>query len=260
MSRPSPPRGSWGGRLLGAILFYTAIPLPPRARPAFCGIACFAPWVGLGLGGLLAALHGLLGLGNLGSLAQAGVGVAAAVILTGGLHLDGAMDTADGLAAPGADLDRRLAIMGDSRTGAFGAVAAVVILGLKTLLLADVDHSQGWVWAAALTWGRWGQVGAIARYSYLKPNGKGAMHRRDLRMPQDGWVATLPPLLLHALWLAWVPAQGPINVAVALAGLAGTLALGGGLAARLGGHTGDTYGAVVEWGEVLVLGVAAWML
>lgn len=255
-----PSRGTWGGRLLGAVLFYTAIPLPPWVRAEFCGIACFASWVGLGLGALLVALQGLLGLGHLGTLAQAGLAVAVAVALTGGLHLDGAMDTADGLAVPGAALDRRLAIMADSRTGAFGVLAAVVILGLKTVLLADVSHSQGWVWAAALTWGRWGQVVAIARHPYLKPTGKGAMHRQDLRLPQDGWVATLPLLLLHGLWLAWLPAQAPINGLIVLAGSVGTVALSTGLARALGGHTGDTYGAVVEWGEVLVLGVAAWAL
>lgn len=52
------------------------------------------------------------------------------VALTAGLHLDGLMDTFDGLGVRG-DLERRLEVMRDSRVGAFGVQSAVLLIFLK---------------------------------------------------------------------------------------------------------------------------------
>jgi len=94
---------------------------------------------------------------------------------------------------------------------------------------------------------------AIARYPYLKPTGKGAFHKEAV---QSSW-AVVPSFLLllglsgllgvlqpESLWMA---------VGVAIGGVAIAWLTGAWFNYKLGGHTGDTYGAVVEWTEALLL-------
>ncbi|MEA5452000.1 adenosylcobinamide-GDP ribazoletransferase [Leptolyngbya sp. CCNP1308] len=248
------PRPGWFARLGGSILFYTKLPLPPGWEPRFEGIAPLAPVVGLGLGLGLVAVD--LALAQLGvpTLTRSALVIGLGVWLTGGLHLDGAMDTADGLAVM--DPQRRLAVMGDSHSGAFGVMAAIAILGLKTLALAEIATGRGWVLVAAMVWGRWGQVVAIARYPYLRAEGKGALHREHMRSPQDWLLGLALALTLHGGWGLIHPNQlWAVGISL-VGGLGLALATGGWLHHRLGGHTGDTYGATVEWTETLLLCLA----
>lgn len=240
-----------GAALAAAVAFYTCLPIPLSWSLEFRGIARLAPVLGLAIGGLLGLAD--IGLGLLGCpvLTRSALVVAGWVGITGGLHLDGAMDTADGLAVT--DPQRRLEVMADSVTGAFGAIAAVVILLLKTAALADLDRSRWLILMGVAAWGRWGQLVAIARYPYLKAVGKGAFHKDLTYSPFD----LLPGVLLLAglsgleIWLhpdRWLVAVGLMLGGSAIAILTGTW-----LNYRLGGHTGDTYGAVVEWTEALLL-------
>jgi adenosylcobinamide-GDP ribazoletransferase len=94
---------------------------------------------------------------------------------------------------------------------------------------------------------------AIAFYPYLKPTGTSAFHKEAIR---SGW-DILPGLVL-LLGLALLPLEldpmwGWQQVALGMSGgaIASLTALYFGQ--RLGGHTGDTYGAVVEWSEALIL-------
>lgn len=172
------------------------------------------------------------------------------IALTGGLHLDGVIDTADGLAVQ--DRQRRLEVMTDSAAGAFGAMAAAAVLLLKTVALSDVASQRWLALLLSAGWGRWGQVVAIAFYPYLKPTGKGAFHKATIRTPHDLLLGM--PLLLGLCglplvlgWGWWVPLK------LAAGGGAIALITGAWLHRQLGGHTGDTYGAVVEWTEALLL-------
>ncbi|WP_071516544.1 adenosylcobinamide-GDP ribazoletransferase [Geitlerinema sp. PCC 9228] len=237
--------------LAAAVAFYTCFPVPTTWTLEFRGMARLAPVVGILLGGWLGLLDGLLAALSVPILTRSALVVLAWLAATGGLHLDGAMDTADGLATP--DPQRRLQVMSDSVTGAFGAMAAVAIVVLKIVALGDLaDHRWVAIMAAA-GWGRWGQLVAIARYRYLKPTGKGAMHKDTINSP----MALLPGLVvLLALagifgWLA--PANWLFALATVFGGSAIAILTGAWLNQKLGGHTGDTYGAIVEWTEALLL-------
>jgi adenosylcobinamide-GDP ribazoletransferase len=235
-------------RILGAIAFYTTIPIPHQWQLEFQGIARFAPFVGLLIGGLVGLLDwGLQWLG-MPIVTRSAIAVAIWVALTGGLHLDGAMDTADGLAV---SPERRLQVMADSVTGAFGAMIGVIILLLKTAALIDIDAHRMLILMIVAGWGRWGQLVAIAAYPYLKPTGKGAFHKESI---QSVWAA-LPGFFVLAGLSAWFE----LNTAIALAisGCAIALGVGAWLNYKLGGQTGDTYGAIVEWTEALLLCVLA---
>ncbi|HEY9800857.1 MAG TPA: adenosylcobinamide-GDP ribazoletransferase [Leptolyngbyaceae cyanobacterium] len=237
--------------LWASVLFYTSIPLPFVHGLDFQGVARFVPVVGLLIGGILGLVDG--GLGDLGMpvFTRSALVVGLWMAITGGLHLDGAMDTADGLAV--GDRERRLQVMADSATGAFGAMSAIAILLLKTAALTDMGSSRWLVLMGACGWGRWGQQVAIALYPYLKPTGKGAFHKQAIRNYKD----LLPGLLLmFALsGLFWLGNGHSLLVPVVMVIAGGAIAIftGAWFNHKLGGHTGDTYGAVVEWTEALFL-------
>jgi adenosylcobinamide-GDP ribazoletransferase len=237
--------------LLAALTFYTCFPVSPNFPLDFSRIARWAPAIGLLLGGGL----GLVDLGldwlQMPILMRSGLVVVLWIWWTGGLHLDGAMDSADGLAVQ--DPDRRLTVMSDSVTGAFGAIVAVVIILLKTCALNEITHDRIWILALVAGWSRWGQVLAIALYPYLKIQGKGAFHREGMNLPHDVLLGLCLVLAVTGCQIYLQPTNWlEIGIgSVASCGIA--VLIGYYFDRRLGGHTGDTYGAVVEWSEALIL-------
>ncbi|WP_414551261.1 adenosylcobinamide-GDP ribazoletransferase [Anabaena sp. CCY 0017] len=237
--------------LFASIIFYTSIPLPYINGLDFQRVAYFAPLVGLMIGGILGLCDAVMNHLGIPVLTRSALVVSIWIAITGGLHLDGVMDTADGLAV--GNPEKRLEVMTDSATGAFGAMAAIALILLKTTALIEIADHRWLVLIAACGWGRWGQQLAIACYPYLKPTGKGAFHKAAIRSYKD----LLPglfllfslstfPVLIHRehLFLA----LNMIWVGSAIATLTGLW-----FHHKLGGHTGDTYGAVVEWTEALFL-------
>jgi adenosylcobinamide-GDP ribazoletransferase len=237
--------------LVGAVTFYTCIPIPAGWALEFRGIARWAPLIGLLIGGILGIIDfGLQYLGVPVLTRSAGI-VVCWIALTGGLHLDGVMDTADGLAVQ--DCNRRLDVMADSATGAFGAMAAIAILLLKTAALTDIETHRSLALIASAGWGRWGQVVAIALYPYLKPTGKGAFHKEAIRTPHDILLGLLLLLSLCSLPLLLFKGVWWVSLEMAVGGSAIAFLTGAWLHHQLGGQTGDTYGAIVEWTEALFL-------
>lgn len=238
-------------KVAAAIIFYTVIPLPYINGLDFRGVARLAPCVGLMIGGILGLWDGALNFIGMPVFTRSALVVGVWIGITGGLHLDGAMDTADGLAV--GDPERRLAVMADSATGAFGAMVAIALVLLKTTALIDLSENRSLVLMAACGWGRWGQQVAIARYPYLKPTGKGALHQEAIR----GYKGLLPGLLLlmgmSGLFLLLDPKRLLFAVGMIFAGSAIATLTAAWFNQKLGGHTGDTYGAVVEWTEALFL-------
>ena len=252
---PEPPGApAWLRDLAGAWIFYSVLPAWPWPKPRFQRIARFAPWVGAVLGGLQALLWWGLE-GRVPLLAQVALVLAAGLLISGGLHMDGAMDTADGLAAG----DRLLEAMEDSRVGASGAQALVLLLLLRSAALATLAAAapMALVWAAL--WGRVAPLLAMAHFPYLRPGGTAAFHREHWA----GLAAEIRPSLILvgsfvglALVAGW-PLAGPAGLLPALLGLLPALLVPLWLGRRLGGHSGDSYGACVEWTETLGLLVAA---
>ncbi|MBD2771768.1 adenosylcobinamide-GDP ribazoletransferase [Iningainema tapete] len=236
--------------LLAAVAFYTSITIPKVDTFDFRYVARFAPQVGLIIGGILGLLDAVLNYLGMPPLTRSAVVVVVWIAITGGLHLDGVMDTADGLAV--GESSRRLEVMADSATGAFGAMAAIALLLLKIAALADIKENRWLILMVACGWGRWGQQLAIACYPYLKPTGKGAFHKAAI----SSYKYLLPGLLL-LVGLSGIQIllnkQHLFALIMAVAGSAIATLTGAWFNRQLGGHTGDTYGAVVEWTEALLL-------
>lgn len=239
-------RQSWWG----SVTFYTIVPLPSAWLVKLDRVARFAPLVGILIGSFLALSDWGLNIGGVPSLTRSALVISFGIAITGGLHLDGVIDTADGLAV--FDSERRFTVMKESTTGAFGVMAAVVVFGLKICALGEIDDFRWFVLILTAGWGRWAQVSAIALYPYLKPEGKGSFHKEAFQFPQDwlwGWLVLAfmsigGSILLNLGWYAIMPL---------LFGTAIPLLVGWWFNRQLGGHTGDTYGAVVEWSEAIYL-------
>ncbi|WP_445637764.1 adenosylcobinamide-GDP ribazoletransferase [Nostoc sp. DSM 114161] len=237
--------------LAASIIFYTVIPLPYLNGLDFRGVARLASTVGLIIGGILGLVDTVTNYIGIPVLTRSALVVSLWIAITGGLHLDGAMDTADGLAV--GDPNRRLEVMADSATGAFGAMTAIALVLLKITALTDIPENRWLVLIAACGWGRWGQQIAIARYPYLKPTGKGAFHKQAIRSYKDLLPGFLLLLSLSALVWLMDKQQLFLPIAMILTGSAIATFTAAWFNHKLGGHTGDTYGAVVEWTEALFL-------
>jgi adenosylcobinamide-GDP ribazoletransferase len=238
-------------QLAAATAFYTCLPIPSAWALNFHYVARWAPLVGVIIGTFLRLMDSGLEYLGMPPLTRSVIVVIAWIGITGGLHLDGAMDTADGLAVP--DPQRRLQVMADSATGAFGSMAAIALILLKIAAIADLHSAHPMALLLAAGWGRWAQQVAIARYPYLKPTGKGAFHKQAIVSLRD----TIPSLILllglSILPLIMNPQTWQFVIAEVAGGMAIALLIPAWFNHQLGGHTGDTYGAVVEWTEALFL-------
>ena len=246
----------WLRDLAGAWVFYSLLPGWPGVNPGFERIARFAPWIGLVIGGLQAGLWLLLQAIGWSVVATVPVLIAFALWVTGGLHLDGVMDTADGLAA---GVNRRLEAMEDSRVGASGVLALILVLLLQfSALVALAEHCTRWmpfVLLSAAFWGRCAPLWAVLRFPYLKADGTAGFHRSSAKGLRE-WTPALVVVVACLLGACW---RG-VGLPVLLIGAAGFCISGlvaERLGHRLGGHTGDSYGASVVWTETLLLVVLA---
>ena len=217
-------------------MFYSRLPPLPLVQPRFGRIARFAPLVGAAIAliqGLLWQLAEVLHLPGASGVTLLMVGEMG---LTGGLHLDGVMDTADGLAAGPAQRQA----MTDSRVGAMGVTAVAALLLLRFggwLWLAEADGPMVAVLLSVAVWARTAPVLALAWWPPLRPEGSGAHHAAQ----QKSLVRELLPsgLLLSCLGLGF----GPWILLGGVASLLVVLLLGG----LLGGQSGDSLGATLEW-------------
>lgn len=169
------------------------------------------------------------------------------LLLTGGLHADGFMDTADGVFS-GRERERKLEIMKDSRVGSFGVVAFVLLMFLQFALLLDMSLPLLVpVFFVMPIIGRMAMVLAVSCFPYARADGMG---KTFADMADRGTVAI---------------AAVTTSVLVIPIGLLATLALVLGIVfallfcrwmtAILGGVTGDVYGAATVLTETIVLAV-----
>ncbi len=212
--------------------------------------ASLFPLAGLVVGGVALAADQAAGLLFARDIRSAAA-ILATIWVTGALHLDGLMDTADGIGS-GRSRERMLEIMRDSRVGAMGVVAGVAALLLRYALLTGLAPERRWqalllapalgrmcITAAAGLW-------PAARVGQPSLGGSFAAH-------VGRW--QVAGALAVGLGIALVgSARG---MAAWFLALTAALLAARFLAARLGGLTGDTYGAINEVAEAAALAVFA---
>lgn len=231
--------------LRSAFAFLTVIPVAAdEGKPgARLGRAYF-PAVGAVLGLIAGGVFALMA--SITTQMLAGVAaIAVLAVLTGGLHLDGVADAADGLFGRG-DRARRMEIMRDPRVGSFGAMALVLVLVGDVAALTAMSPARAIV---ALVVGgalsRWAMLCVVAFVPYVRDAGLGvaaAGTNRAFDLLLGSALAAV------ACLLDWRRALVAVIVVAITA-----VVVGGVARRRIGGATGDIYGATTELCQLAAL-------
>jgi adenosylcobinamide-GDP ribazoletransferase len=205
----------------------------------------YFPVVGLAIGLSLAGGCWLLQ-GSFSPSVVAIVLVGLSALLTGGLHIDGIADVFDGLGGGRGDRERMLAIMRDSRIGAHGAAALCLVLIAKACAMSEiVQRGGGFPVVCCPVVARWAILPLLIFFPCARSEGLASAFHRNGRVVH---------LVFGTLFTAGVVAWGGRSAIVpTVAALAIALGLGVWIHRRLGGLTGDVYGAAIELSEVAFL-------
>ena len=230
-----------------ALQFLTCIQFGPQGEwsPMQCGRSVrFFPLVGAVIGLILVIVNYLLSHYLLPHVSVM-ILLITEIWLTGALHFDGYMDTADGIFSHRSK-DKMLDIMRDSRVGVHAVTAFGVLLLLKYSLMLDL--APGVLPKALFIMpiaGRMAMVIAITSFPLARVDGLG----KAFSEYSGRWAFPVAGLITLAI-------VAPLKWTALLTCLAACL-VGFGLArwlsGKLGGLTGDTYGAVNEVTQAAVL-------
>ncbi|UTA47681.1 adenosylcobinamide-GDP ribazoletransferase [Simiduia sp. 21SJ11W-1] len=244
-----------------ALMFLTRVPAPTLGEVSDAhqrGVLYFFPFIGLLIGALMAVALLLL---PAAAMLNAALLVMFWVFVTGGLHIDGLGDSADGWLGGLGDKARTLEIMKDPRAGSAAVMTIACVLLVKFAALACLLAEAAvplvvWALLFAPTLGRCVPALLFFTTPYARTDGlaspmvAGANGARQLV-----WVAVwLAMAVLSLVWLAGFTSLGLwVGLAVQLWLLRRLMCQ------RLGGVTGDTVGAAVEITEMSSLVLLAYL-
>jgi adenosylcobinamide-GDP ribazoletransferase len=165
-------------------------------------------------------------------------------MITGGLHLDGLADCADAWAGGLSSKERTLAIMKDPAAGPIAVIALVLVLLIKWSALTSLLAEQNFLMLLGIpVLGRLTILAMMLSTPYVRQNGLGTKMQENFPVTRV-WMAVFNASLV-CIWIRGFAARG---VAVFVVWLLRRIVL-----QRLGGATGDVYGAILELGETAAL-------
>lgn len=183
------------------------------------------------------------------------IGFCAAIILTGAIHCDGLADSADGLFS-GRDKEKILEIMKDSRTGSFGVVSLILVAALNISALSELAKISEEIICATIysspIIGRLAMVYVIKKFPYARPQGIGKAF--SIFATQKIFLIALAQTILFLLPIIFVGEKiflislATIIFAIIFANCAGNFSV-----EKIGGVTGDIYGAVEILAETFAI-------
>lgn len=252
MSAWAPVRGA-----RAAVVFLTRIPAGggPYSDAEWRWSAAHFPLVGGLLGVLVAGVdRALLPLGELGAAIGA---LGASMLLTGAFHEDGLADTSDALGG-GHDRDKVLAILKDSRIGAFGACALAVSIAGRAALIARLGGAA--VWGLPLV-GAIARIGPVWQTATMRYVTSAAVARSAgvaaagpvQALVASAWAVALAAALVTTGRISWTRTAAILAMTAVV-----TVVTAWRYQARVGGVTGDFLGATEQLCELAVLGGLVW--
>ncbi len=235
------------------------MPQWPLIKPRFKRIARFAPLIGIFIGFVQSLSWLFLRYLNWPNISIALITIAISILITGGLHIDGLMDTADGI---GAGASRRMEAMKDSRVGAFGVQSLLIILMLQIAAIIKLGFYAPFAFPLAAFWGRISQIFAIENYEYIFKKESSSIHHKHW----EGITNEIKPsLIIICFGIFFFLCSINLNIAntllmifCILSGLMTSILIPYFINKTLGGHCGDSYGAglvITETINLLLLSI-----
>ncbi len=179
--------------------------------------------------------------------------------ITGGLHFDGLMDTADGIAA---GKEKRLIAMRDSNIGAIGINTLLIIILINISSLIRLNNFAPLALIFANFWGRISPLIAINYFPYLHLDGTGLLHKEHWKGIKK---EIIPAFLMGIIIIVLLQVFSQDNVLRAkfivsfLMGLIPTILIPYLMGRKLNGHSGDSYGSslvLTETSTMFILSLA----
>lgn len=241
---------------LTAVQFFTRLPVPAwvgHSSQQLEQAARYLPLVGACVGAIAAAVLWLSSQLLPLSLAV-GLSMAAGILITGAFHEDGLSDFADGMGG-GHTREKALAIMKDSRVGAYGVIALVLALLLKYQALLALCSAHPLLLAAAVliaahSISRLLAASLMLTQRYIRDDDSA---RAKPAAQKISYASFAVALLIGIATLGLLYAAGA-HIATICAALGAALLMRAYLAwrlqKRLGGYTGDCLGAVQQLSEL----------
>ena len=240
-------------------MFYTILPQWPLIKPRFKRIARFAPFIGIFIGFLQSFAWILLRYFNWPNISAALISVALNIVITGGLHFDGLIDTADGIAA---GPSKRLEAMKDSRVGAIGVQSLVIVLILQIAAIIKLDFYAPFAFPLAAFWGRISQIFSIGNYEYIFQKESSSIHKKYWKGISNEIRPSLIIICLGIIVFLFSINLTLSNIVVLisciLSGLISSILIPYFINKLLEGHSGDSYGAslvITETTTLLILSI-----
>jgi adenosylcobinamide-GDP ribazoletransferase len=235
-----------------AFTFLTRIPVGgfPYADADWRWSSAHFPMVGAVVGAIMAATWWLAA--PLGVAPACVLALIASLVVTGGFHEDGLADTADALGG-GYDRARVLAILKDSRIGAFGGLALASTLLLRAALLVELGALAPAALVATQAASRMPPIWLMAVLPYATADAESKSRQINRAgaaqaVVASGWTVALGGALVVAGVLPALAALVALTAAVPVAAL-----LGWRFWRRVGGVTGDFLGATQQVVEAAML-------
>ena len=182
---------------------------------------------------------------NWPNISAALISIAINIVITGGLHIDGLMDTADGI---GAGPSKRIEAMKDSRVGAIGVQSLVIVIILQIAAIIKLSFYAPFAFPLAAFWGRVSQIFAIGSYKYIFKKESIINHKKHW----EGLSSELKPSfiiiffsILFFLFISNLNLSISLLLTCILSGLIPSILIPYLIYKSLGGHNGDSYGAAL---------------
>ena len=235
----------------GAWIFYTTFPQLPLLRPEFKNIAQFAPIIGIIIGCLQSIIFLIFYRNNWSIESSILICIASGYLITGGLHIDGFMDTIDGLYA---GKKKMLKAMKDSRVGAFSVQALILIIFLQFASLLKLQTQLIYILPICSFLGRFSTLIYIEKYKYITHKKKSISHKKYWRgFLSESIIALFSMVLIviiSVIYLKHIPFK---LLLLFLLGLFYCWFITNIIGRKVQGFNGDTCGASVVLVETIMM-------
>ena len=241
-------------------MFYTTFPRIPFINPEFKNIAQFAPPLGFFIGTIQSYIFIFLIANSWSIYTSALICLASGYLITGGLHIDGLMDTFDGIFA---GKKKRLKAMKDSKVGSFGVQSLVFITLIQIACLLKIKTQIITVLPICLFWGRFSNLFFIEKFKYISYKKKSISHKKFWKgLKKESLISIIFLLIWVAYQLISFSSQKMLikNLFLILIGIFVSNAIPNMLGKKIGGFNGDSCGASIVLVETSMLFMHAILL